>query len=117
LNTENNATDGKRKYLLRSGYAFRVQNNGDFMMYSNFRPWANQRYNTGVNRKENILGQNVAHFYADYDATDFQDNSNLSDRGLVWRLKVCMRGLDANLSDTDVEGQTICRERRVHVRY
>lgn len=117
LNTENNATDGKRKYLLRTGYAFRVLNNGDFMMYSNFLPWANQRYNTGVNRKENILGQNVAHFYADYDATDFQDNSNLSDRGLVWRLKVCMRGLDANLSDTDVEGQTICRERRVHVRY
>jgi prepilin-type N-terminal cleavage/methylation domain-containing protein len=117
LNTENNATDGKRKYLLRSGYAFRVQNNGDFMMYTNFRPWASQRYNTAANRKENILGQNVAHFYADYDATDFMGNQNLNDRGLVWRLKVCMRGLDANLSDTNSESQTICRERRVHVRY
>ncbi len=117
LNAENNATDGKRKYLLRTGYAFRVFDNGNFMMYTNFRPWANERYNTAANRKENILGQNVAHFYADYDATDFMANANLNDRGLVWRLKVCMRGLDANLSDSNLEGQTICRERRVHVRY
>ncbi|OYZ66053.1 MAG: hypothetical protein B7Y17_02265 [Sulfuricurvum sp. 24-42-5] len=117
LNAENNATDGKRKYLLRTGYAFRVLDNGNFMMYSNFRPWDNERYNTAANRKENILGQNVAHFYADYDATDFMANANLNDRGLVWRLKVCMRGLDANLSDSDAETQTICRERRVHVRY
>lgn len=117
LNTDNNATDGKRKYLLRTGYAFRVLSNGDFTMYTNFRPWANQRYNTAANRKENILAQNVAHFYADYDATDFMNNTNLNDRGLVWRLKVCMRGIDANLSDTNAESQTICRERRVHVRY
>ncbi|MCL4432832.1 MAG: type II secretion system GspH family protein [Epsilonproteobacteria bacterium] len=117
LNAENNATDGKRKYLLRTGYAFRVLDNGNFMMYTNFRPWDNERYNTAANRKENILGQNVAHFYADYDATDFMANANLNDRGLVWRLKVCMRGLDSNLSDSDAESQTICRERRVHVRY
>lgn len=117
LNTDNNATDGKRKYLLRTGYAFRVLSNGDFTMYTNFRPWANQRYNTAANRKENILAQNVAHFYADYDATDFMNNTNLNDRGLVWRLKLCMRGIDANLSDTNAESQAICRERRVHVRY
>ena len=115
LTTENNATNGKRKYLLRTGYAFRVQDNGNFTMYTNFRPWLGERYNAAS--KINLLGQNVAHFYADYDATDFMANPNLNDRGLVWRLKVCMRGLDANLSGSDAESQTICRERRVHVRY
>lgn len=117
LNAENNASHGKRKYLLRTGYAFRVLDDGTFMLYTNFRPWAGERYDTAPNRRENILGQNVAHFYADYDANDFMNNANLSDRGLVWRLKVCMRGLDANLSDSDREGQSICRERRIHVRY
>lgn len=117
LNVENNASHGKRKYLLRTGYAFRVLDNGTFMLYSNFRPWAGERYDTAANRRENVLGQNVAHFYADYDATDFMENANHIDRGLVWRLKVCMRGLDANLSDSDREGQAICRERRVHARY
>lgn len=116
LNLENNATDGKRKYLLRTGYAFRVENNGDFTMYSNFRPWMNERY-SDANISTNVLGQNVAHFYADYNASDFQANANVSDRGLVWHLKVCMRGLDANLTTSDREAQTICRERRVHVRY
>lgn len=120
LNADNNATDGRRKYLLRTGYAFRVDNNGTFRMYSNFRPWAGERYanaNVGANVKANILGENVAHFYADYNATDFMNNPGVSDRGLVWRLKVCMRGLDANLSTSDTESQAICRERRVHVRY
>ncbi len=112
---EHNASDGKRKYLLRTGYAFRVQDNGDFTMYTNFRPWSGERYTAAT--KQNILGQNVAHFYADYDATDFVNNPDVSDRGLVWRLKVCMRGLDSNLSTTDTESQAICRERRVHVRY
>ncbi len=117
LHTENNATDGKRKYLLRTGYAFRVNDDGNFMMYTNFRPWLGERYNTAQNRRENILGQNVAHFYADYDANDFMNNANLTDRGLVWRLKVCMRGIESDLSNSDAESQTICRERRVHVRY
>lgn len=116
LNTDNNATNGKRKYLLRTGYAFRVLDNGDFMMYSNFRPWAGVNY-TNNTAKKNILARNVAHFYADYDATDFLANAGLNDRGLVWRLKVCMRGIDANLSTSDTESQAICRERRVHVRY
>ncbi|MDP2079215.1 MAG: type II secretion system protein [Sulfuricurvum sp.] len=115
LNADNLANDGKRKYLLRTGYAFRVQDNGNFTMYSNFRPWANQRYTAAT--KINVLGEKVAHFYADYDATDFMANDNLNDRGLVWRLKVCMQGLDADLNDSIAETQTICRERRVHVRY
>ncbi|ADR32988.1 hypothetical protein Sulku_0321 [Sulfuricurvum kujiense DSM 16994] len=114
LNDDNNATDGHRKYLLRTGYAFRV-NNGNFTMYSNFRPWLGERYTAAQN--QNILGQNVAHFYADYNATDFQNDSNVSDRGLVWRLKVCIRGLDSSLNDTDARESQICRERRVHVRY
>lgn len=115
LNTDNNATNGKRKYLLRTGYAFRVDDNGNFIMYSNFRPWAGTNYTAAT--YQNLLGRNVAHFYVDYNASDFQNNPNVSDRGLVWRLKVCMRGLDANLSNSDTETQGICRERRVHVRY
>lgn len=116
LNTDNNATNGKRKYLLRTGYAFRVDDNGNFTMYSNFRPWvAGQRYNTAPN--QNLLGQKVAHFYVDYDTHDFQANPDLNDRGLVWRLKVCMQGVDNTLNDTDDSASQICRERRVHVRY
>lgn len=116
LDPANIAGNGKQKYLLRSAYAFRVDDNGSFWMYSNFRPWAGDNYkDTGV--KKSLLAQNVAHFYADYNATDFQSNPGLTDRGLVWRLKVCMRGLDANLSDSSHEGNMICRERRVHVRY
>lgn len=115
LNTENNATEGKQKYVLRTGYAFRVLDNGNFTLYTNFRPWLGERYTAAT--KINILGENVAHFYADYDATDFMANANLNDRGLVWRIKVCMQGLDADLNDSVTEGQTICRERRVHVRY
>jgi prepilin-type N-terminal cleavage/methylation domain-containing protein len=117
LNDENNASDGHRKYLLRTAYAFRVDTDGNFRMYTNFRPWAGERYNTANNRRENLLGENVAHFFADYDARDFMNNPGISDRGLVWRLKVCMRGLDDDLSISDTESQGICRERRVHVRY
>ncbi len=117
LNTENNASNGHRKYLLRTGYAFRVDDNGSFWMYSNFRPWATPYEHFRNAAKINILGRNVAHFYADYNASDFAGNAGVSDRGLVWRLKVCMRGLDSNLSTTDTESEAICRERRVHVRY
>lgn len=117
LNNDNNATHGHRKYLLRTGYAFRVDDNGSFWMYSNFRPWAQPYEHFSNAAKINLIGQNVAHFYADYNATDFMNNPGVSDRGLVWRLKVCMRGLDTNLSTSDTESQGICRERRVHVRY
>jgi len=120
LNNENLASHGHRKYLLRTGYAFRVQDDGNFLMYSNFRPWLGERYQgtgAGANVKSSLLGQNVAHFYADYDATDFMNNDEVSDRGLVWRLKVCMRGFGNDLADTDENATQICRERRVHVRY
>ncbi len=117
LNNDNNATDGRRKYLIRTGYAFKVSTDGNFTMYSNFYPWQGGRYDTALNRKQNLLAQNVAHFYADYNASDYQNDPSLNDRGMVWRLKVCMRGLDANLSNSDAPGQDICRERRVHVRY
>lgn len=115
LGTENNATDGKRKYLLRTGYAFRVKDDGEFIVYSGFRPWLGEYYTAAA--KQNALGRNVAHFYADYDATDFMANPELNDRGMVWRLKVCMRGIDSNLSESESESEAICRERRVHVRY
>jgi prepilin-type N-terminal cleavage/methylation domain-containing protein len=106
----------KRAYLLRSAYGFRVQGDGDFTMYTNFQPWMGERYNdVGINQR--LLGQKVAHFYADYNTTDFQGVQNLTDRGLVWRLKLCMRGIDANLSDSTNSANDICRERRVHVRY
>ena len=106
----------KRAYLLRSGYAFRVDSaTGDFMMYSNFRPWMGDPYLAGG--IASVLAQNVAHFYVDYDAQDFQRDSNATDRGMVWRLKLCMRGIDANLSDSSNSANDICRERRVHVRY
>jgi prepilin-type N-terminal cleavage/methylation domain-containing protein len=120
LDNDNNATNGHRKYLLRTGYAFRVQDNGNFNMYSNFRPWVGERYagtGVGVDVKTSLLGQNVAHFYADYDAHDFAGNVGVNDRGLVWTLKVCMRGLDTDLKDSDENATQICRERRVHVRY
>lgn len=109
---------GQRKYLLRTAYAFRVEDNGSFMMYTNFRPWAGVQYkDAGVGVKQELIGEKVAHFFADYNATDFQNNPDITDRGLVWRLKVCMQGLDANMSDTSYEANMICRERRVHVRY
>lgn len=115
LNTDNNAIDGKRKYLLRTAYAFKVTDDGNFTLYSNFRPWLNERYTAATNK--NLLGQNVAHFYMDYNAQDFQANPDLNDRGLVWRLKVCMKGVDSNLSMSEADANDICRERRVHVRY
>lgn len=99
------------KYLLRTGYAFRVLNDGTFMMYTNFRPWLNELYTNTTNK--NMLGENVEHFYVDSTT----DTGERGEYGLIWRLKVCMRGLESNLSTSDVESQAICRERRVHVRY
>ncbi|MFH0708709.1 MAG: type II secretion system protein [Pseudomonadota bacterium] len=103
--------DDTQKYLIRTGYAFRVLNTGDFMMYSNFRPWKMpaEPYSGG---KKSILGQNVASFYV-----DFNNTNSYADRGSIWRLKVCMRGVDSNLSTSDIAASAICRERKVHVRY
>lgn len=113
LTLTNNATgvtlSTDRKYLISSGYAFRVLDTGDFVMFSKFRPWKGERY---INGEKSILGKNVASFYADFNMTN-----SFHTRGSVWRLKVCMRGLDANLSTNDIAGAAICRERKVHVRY
>ncbi|MDO9304496.1 MAG: type II secretion system protein [Sulfuricurvum sp.] len=103
--------DKIQKYLIRTGYAFRVLNTGDFVMYSNFRPWKipAEPYTGG---KKSILGRDVASFYA-----DFNNTNSYGDRGSIWRLKVCMRGLESNLSTSDIAASAICRERKVHVRY
>ncbi|MDD2781752.1 type II secretion system protein [Sulfuricurvum sp.] len=101
--------EARRKYLLRTGYAFRVLDTGEFVMFSNFRPWKGENYTTG---NQNRLGDNVASFYA-----DFNNTNSYSERGSVWRLKVCMRGLDGNLTTNDLAQDAICRERKVHVHY
>lgn len=98
-----------RKYLIRSGYAFRVLDDGTFRMYTDFRPWKGEKYTTG---QSSVLGQNVASFYA-----DFNNTNSFNDRGSIWRLKVCMQGLESNLSTSDIASSAICRERRVRVRY
>lgn len=109
VSEDDSNTPLNREYLLRTGYAFRVLNSGEFVMFSNFRPWKGEKYNTG---KRSTLGKNVASFYADFNNT----NSH-NDRGSVWRLKVCMQGLNSELNTTNIASQAICRERRVHVRY
>jgi prepilin-type N-terminal cleavage/methylation domain-containing protein len=115
LDANNTASDGLQKYLLNSGYAFGVLNTGEFVMWSNFRPWAGQLYTAGT---RSTLGENVAHFYVSYDMTNSVGNANVSTRGRVWTLKICMKGLDANLDTANsTEAEAICRERSVHVRY
>jgi len=98
-----------KKYLLSSGYAFRVMDTGEFVMFSNFRPWKGEIYTGG---KRSILWRDVASFYADLNNTN-----SFNERGLVWKLKVCMRGVESNLSTSDIATQAICRERKVHVRF
>lgn len=98
-----------KKYLLKTGYAVRVLDTGVFVMYSNFRPWRGEAYTSG---KRSILGEHVASFYA-----DFNNTNSFDERGSIWRLKVCMRGLDSNLSENDTASSAICRERKVHVRF
>ena len=98
-----------KKYLIRSGYAFRVLDDGTLTMYFNFRPWKGEIYTAG---ETSVLGKNVASFYA-----DFNNTNSFNDRGSVWRLKVCMQGLESNLTNSDIAALEICRERRVRVRY
>ncbi len=107
--TESVSSEPDRKYLIRSGYAFRVLDDGTFRMYTNFRPWKGEKYTTG---QTSVLGQNVASFYA-----DFNNTNSFNDRGSIWRLKVCMQGLESNLSTSDIASSAICRERRVRVHY
>lgn len=110
-NAYSSGPSADKKYLLRSGYAFRVLDTGEFIMFSNFRPWKGEVY-SNANAKRSTLGENVASFYADFNNTNY-----FNTRGTLWRLKVCMRGLDSNLSSSDTATQEICRERKVHVRY
>lgn len=99
-----------RAYLLRTAYAFRARN-GVFSMYSGFQPWNGELYSSVAQR---ILGDNVAHFTIMYDASNTTVNSSV---GNVYTLKICMNGIDANLSDSTLPQNQICRERMVHVRY
>jgi len=99
-----------RAYVLRTAYAFRARN-GVFSMYSGFQPWNGELYSTVTPR---VLGDNVAHFTIMYDASNTSVNSNV---GNVYTLKICMNGVDANLNDSTLPQDQICRERMVHVRY
>lgn len=80
-------------------------------MYSGFQPWNGELYSTVTPR---VLGDNVAHFTIMYDASNTSVNSNV---GNVYTLKICMNGVDANLNDSTLPQDQICRERMVHVRY
>ncbi|MFY9142435.1 type II secretion system protein [Sulfuricurvum sp.] len=99
-----------RAYILRNAFAFRAKN-GEFNMYSNFQPWNNERYNSANAR---LIANKVTHFAILYDNANTMINSNI---GNIYTLKICMQGLDENLSDTNSSLMQICRERMVHVRY
>lgn len=109
VDTSNQATVVQKKYLLRTGYAFRVLNDGNFTMFSNFRPWLGEAYTTG---RQSVLGEHVASFYA-----DFNNTNSFDERGSIWRLKICMQGLGTDLAENDTAVSAICRERKVHVRF
>lgn len=100
----------KRTYVMRTAYAFRARN-GEFNMYGGFEPWNGERYDTVQPR---LLGENVTHFTILYDNANTNINSNI---GNIYTLKICIRGLDNNLADTNDSSRQICRERMVHVRY
>ncbi|MDD4885023.1 type II secretion system protein [Sulfuricurvum sp.] len=99
-----------RGYLMRTAYAFRARD-GVFNMYSGFEPWNGERYSSVSGR---LLGDKVTHFAILYDNSNMAINSNI---GNVYTLKICMQGVDENLSDSNVSINQICRERIVHVRY
>lgn len=118
--TDNNLTingilsfDGqsRRAYMLRTGYAFRAKD-GNFSMYSGFQPWNNEHYNSG--QSSLLSDANVTHFTILYNNTNTSSNSNI---GNIYTLKVCIAGMDENLSTTNSSENQICRERMVHVRY
>lgn len=99
-----------RAYLLRTAYAFRARD-GEFNMYTGFRPWNNEEYSGATPR---LLGVKVVHFTIVYDNSNTIMNSSV---GNVYTLKICMEGLDENLNDSPLPENQICRERMVHVRY
>lgn len=99
-----------RAYVLRTAYAFRARN-GAFNMYTGFEPWNNEQYNGATPR---LLADRVTHFTILYDNSNTVMNSNV---GNIYTLKICLQGLDENLSDSNLSRNQICRERMVHVRY
>lgn len=113
LNNPLSLTGGQvnRAYVLRTAYAFRAKD-GNFSMYSNFEPWNNERYTTSST--PHLLADKVTHFTILYDNSNTLMNSSV---GNVYTLKICMQGIDENLSDSSLSKDQICRERMVHVRY
>lgn len=99
-----------RAYVMRTAYAFRARN-GVFNMYSGFEPWNGEQYNDVPPK---LLAEGVTHFAILYDAGNTTVNSNI---GNIYTLKICMQGLEDNLSNTNSSSRQICRERIVHVRY
>lgn len=102
--------NANRAYVLRTAYAFRAKD-GNFSMYSDFQPWNNERYS---NFTPHLLAKKVTHFAILYDNSNTRMNSNV---GNMYTLKICMQGVDENLSDSNLSKNQICRERMVHVRY
>ncbi len=102
--------NSNRAYVMRTAYAFRAKD-GNFSMYSGFEPWNGEQYNSVPAR---LMADNVTHFTILYDARNTTINSNV---GNIYTLKICMEGLEANLSSTTDSMRQICRERMVHVRY
>jgi len=99
-----------RAYVMKTAYAFRARN-GVFNMYTGFQPWNGGQYSNVTGR---LLADKVTHFAILYDNTNASINSNI---GNIYTLKICLEGLDDNLSDTIASNRQICRERMVHVRY
>ncbi len=99
-----------RAYVMRTAYAFRAKD-GDFNMYTGFQPWNGGQYSGTT---PHLLAEKVAHFTILYDNANTTMNSNV---GNIYTLKICMEGLDENLSDSSDPKNQICRERMVHVRY
>lgn len=101
----------KSAYVIDTALAFRVMDDGRLLMFSNFRPWKGELYKNG---KQTLLGTDVASIFVSFDKKNTRFNL---ETGTSWKLKVCMRGLDENLSTTDESAIAICRERSVNVRY
>ncbi|OHD82773.1 MAG: hypothetical protein A3D90_10705, partial [Sulfuricurvum sp. RIFCSPHIGHO2_02_FULL_43_9] len=101
-----------RAYVMRTAYAFRARN-GVFNMYTGFEPWNGEQYSDN-NVIPRLLADKVTHFTILYDNANTIMNSNI---GNIYTLKICMQGLDENLSDSNLSRNQICRERMVHVRY
>ena len=97
-------------YLLRSAYAFRASN-GKFNMYTNFQPWQGEDKDDG---NVSLIGDNVAHFMISNDDRNTTINSSI---GRMFTLKLCMKGLEENLSTSEDRDIQICRERMIRVRY